>query len=251
MHRRDLVPSEVAPGVHRYGSDYINCYLIEDRGRLTLLDTGLPRYVRQLRGVLARVHHSVTDIDAILLTHCHIDHVGAAKQLQRESSARVFAHEADAPTVRGDRKQPNPKFGTKLAQPFLLKYLLGHLVPNGAARYPVVADLSTFTDGERLDVPGAPRVLHAPGHTPGNSALVLDDRKILFSGDALVTLDTLTGARGPQVFTPPFTEDYSEALKSLDRVAGIEADVTLPGHGEPWTGPVREAVTIARKRASL
>jgi glyoxylase-like metal-dependent hydrolase (beta-lactamase superfamily II) len=241
--------AEVAPGVHRYGTRFINCYLIEEGGRLTLLDTGLPSYVKHLRPVLAKIGRSVTDIDAILLTHCHVDHMGSAKQLQRESSSRVLVHAADAATVRGERKPPIPNVVTKLWRPFLLRYFFGHILPNGGAKYPAVTDLTTFEDGERVDVPGSPRVVHAPGHTAGASALWLEDRKTLFSGDSLVTLDTLTGETGPHVFAPPFTEDYSRAIASLSQLESLEADVTLPGHGEPWTAPISEATAIARSRA--
>jgi glyoxylase-like metal-dependent hydrolase (beta-lactamase superfamily II) len=241
--------TEVAEGVHRYGSRYINCYLIEDRGRLTLLDTGLPSYVRNLRGALSRLGRSVRDIDAIILTHCHIDHMGSAERVRFESNGRVFAHAADVPPLRGDRRVPVPNLGTKMMRPFLMRYLFGHLIPNGAARYPTIAEVTAFADGERLDVPGSPRVVHTPGHTPGTSALVLEERKALFSGDALVMLDTLTGKVGPHVFEPPLADDYGEALASVDRLAEIDASVILPGHGGPWRGSVAEAARIARSNS--
>lgn len=249
MTSKEPVVTEVASGVFRYGSRYINCYLIADGGRLTLLDTGLPRYIGKLRSVLAHLGKSIRDVDAILLTHCHVDHIGSAKQVQFESTGLVFVHEADAPVVRGERKQPIPNVAKNLGRPFFLRYFFGHLAPQGGARYPHVVDLSTFADGDVLDVPGAPRVVHAPGHTAGSSALLIEEREVLFSGDALVTLDTWTGATGPHVFTPPFTEDYPEALRSLDRLEGLPAEVVLPGHGDPWTGGVQEAVAVARARA--
>ena len=121
-----------------------------------------------------------------------------------------------------------------------------HIGLNGGARYPAIADLTTFADGEVLDVPGKPRVIHAPGHTPGSSALHLDERRVLFSGDVLVTLDTLTGRTGPHVFTRPFAHDYAQAVASVDRLEGIDVDVMLPGHGEPWRAPVKSAVEHAR-----
>jgi glyoxylase-like metal-dependent hydrolase (beta-lactamase superfamily II) len=248
MRKDDLTVTEVARGVHRYGTNYINCYLIEDRGRLTLLDSGLPGYVRHLRGALASLNRSVTDIDTVLLTHCHVDHMGAAKQLQLESGGRVYIHAADAPVARGERKQPLPKLGAKLARSFLLRYVFLHLLPYGAARFPTIADTMTFEDGETLDAPGSPRVVHTPGHTSGSSSIVLDERSTLFSGDALVTLDTLSGRRGPHVFAPPFTDDHAQAIASLDVLEKVEADITLPGHGEPWKGTVPEAVAIARSK---
>src|SRR5947208_12128312 len=116
---------------------------------------------------------------------------------------------------------------------------------------PPVAELDKLADGEVLDVPGAPRVVHAPGHTPGSCALFLEDRSLLFSGDALVTLDVVRGPRGhqgPQIVRGPFAEDPELALKSLDVLASTNAETLLPGHGEPWTQGVKSAVEIARGR---
>jgi glyoxylase-like metal-dependent hydrolase (beta-lactamase superfamily II) len=248
--RKDAIaPREVAPGVHRYGSRYVNCYLIEDGDRFTLLDTGLPSYVRNLRALLANLGRSIRDIDAVLLTHCHIDHMGAAKQVAFEANAFVHAHELDGPPLRGERRLPVPNIAKNLGQTFLLRYLFGHIIPNGGAKYPTIADLTTFADGDVVDVPGSPRVIHAPGHTTGSSALHLEERRVLFSGDALVTLDTLTGKTGPHVFAPPFSHDYGQAVASIDRLETLDADLMLPGHGEPWRGTPAEAVQEARRGA--
>ena len=249
MPRDAISVSEVAPGIFRYGSRYINCYLIQEGGRLTLLDTGLPSYVRNLHEALDEMGRSLGDIDAIVLTHCHIDHMGSAKQVAAESSASVHAHEKDGPPIRGERRLPIPNVAKHLARPYLLRYML-HIGLNGGARYPSIADLTTFADGEVLDVPGKPRVIHTPGHTAGCSALHLEARRILFSGDALVTLDTLTGRVGPHVFTRPFAHDYAQAVESIDRLESVDVDVMLPGHGEPWLGTVAEAVRLARSKAS-
>ena len=72
-----------------------------------------------------------------------------------------------------------------LWHPWYAIYML-HLLANGVTRVPAVAQLDEITDGEVLDVPGSPRVVHAPGHTAGSCALFLEDRSLLFSGDALV-----------------------------------------------------------------
>jgi glyoxylase-like metal-dependent hydrolase (beta-lactamase superfamily II) len=68
----------------------------------------------------------------------------------------------------------------------------------------------------------------------------------LFAGDTLSTMAVTTGETGPMI--APFTADPAEALASLARLEGIEAGWLLPGHGQPWTGGVAEA--IARIRAS-
>jgi glyoxylase-like metal-dependent hydrolase (beta-lactamase superfamily II) len=134
-------------------------------------------------------------------------------------------------------------------RPFVFRYLL-HSLMAGAARHSPVASVDTFADGEVVDVPGRPRVIHVPGHTAGQCALLLESRAILFSADALVTCDLLTGKPGPAI-PPDFVNSNSrQALESLSALEPIDARVMLPGHGEPWPHTVREAVALARRQAS-
>ena len=101
--------------------------------------------------------------------------------------------------------------------------------------------------------PDLPRVVHAPGHTAGSCALFLEDRSLLFSGDALVTLDVVRGPRGrqgPQIARGPFAEDADLAMESLDVLAATNADTVLPGHGEPWPHGVKSAVEFARQEVA-
>jgi glyoxylase-like metal-dependent hydrolase (beta-lactamase superfamily II) len=129
-------------------------------------------------------------------------------------------------------------------------FYMGSYVAKGITRTPAVADLDKLADGEVLDVPGSPRVLHAPGHTPGSCALFCEDGSLLFSGDALVTLDVVRGPRGrrgPQIVQKPFAEDADLAMKSLDVLAATKAETVLPSHGEPWPHGVTSAVELARR----
>ena len=70
----------------------------------------------------------------------------------------------------------------------------------------------------------------------------------LFVGDAFATLDVLTGATGPRL--APFTADPGQALASLARLDGLHAGLVLPGHGQPWTGGLAEALRRIRAAAA-
>jgi glyoxylase-like metal-dependent hydrolase (beta-lactamase superfamily II) len=127
----------------------------------------------------------------------------------------------------------------------MLSYVL-----KGVTRTPPVARLDELEDGEVVDVPGSPRVIHAPGHTAGSCALFLEERSLLFTGDALVTLDLVRGPRGrqgPQIVRGPHTADADLAVESLDVLAATNAQTLLPGHGEPWPNGVKSAVDVARR----
>lgn len=236
--------TQVAPGVHRLASRYENWYLLEAGGRLTVLDAGLPGDWSDFCSALSRLDHALDDIDAVLITHHHPDHAGNAERL-RSSGARVLSHPADAPYLRGERRLGLGGVVRYLWHPWYLVYSL-HLLAKGATRTPAVAQLDELADGEILDVPGSPRVIHAPGHTAGSCALLLEDRSLLFSGDALVTLDMTRGRTGPQIIRGPQTEDAELALRSLDVLAATNAETVLPGHGEPWPHGVKTAVDIAK-----
>jgi glyoxylase-like metal-dependent hydrolase (beta-lactamase superfamily II) len=240
--------TQIAPGIHRLASRYENWYLLEAGGRLTVLDAGLPGHWNGFASALSSLGHTPDDIDAVLITHHHPDHRGNAERL-RSSGARVLAHPADAPYVRGEKRLSTRGVVRYLAHPWYARYML-HLLANRATRVPAVAELDKLADGEVLDVPGSPRVVHAPGHTAGSCALFLEHRSILFSGDALVTLDMTRGRTGPQIIRGPFPEDADRALESLEVLAATDAETVLPGHGKPWTEGVESAVKQARGAAA-
>ena len=239
--------TQVAEGVHRLYRRYENWYLLEQGGRLTVLDAGLPGQWEAFNAALAQLGFTPADVDAVLITHHHPDHAGNAERL-RSSGSRVYCHPADAAHISGERHLRKRSTLPYLRHPWYARYMV-HLLRNRVTRVPAVAQLDELADGEILDVPGAPRVLHAPGHTAGSCALYLEKPSLLFSGDALVTLDGTRGRTGPRIIRGPVTEDAELALRSLDALAATKAKTVLPGHGEPWLQGVQSAVAIARSPA--
>ena len=242
--------SQVAANVHRLEDVHTNWYLLEAGGRLTVLDAGLPGNWREFLSALSRLGHSPDDIDAVLITHHHRDHAGNAERL-RSSGARVLAHPADVPYLRGEEHFSDRGVVRYLWRPWYARYMARY-VAKGILRTPAIARLDELADEEVVDVPGGPRVIHAPGHTPGSCALFLEEQSLLFTGDALVTLDVARGPRGrqgPQVVRGPHTADADRAVESLGVLAATDAQTVLPGHGEPWPDGVRRAVEIARRPA--
>lgn len=239
--------TEVAEGIHRLGTHYLNFYVIEDGGKFTLVDSGVRGYYHQLMQFLSSLGKSASDIEAVVITHHHQDHIGNAERLRRESGGPIFVHPRDAPIVTGRRPRPTANLLPFAWRPWFVGYL-SHLIRNGVLRPPAVADTQDIRNDERLDIPGSPRIMHVPGHTPGSCALWLEERRVLLSGDTLVTLDTARGKRGPCILTGAFTHDEVEAVYSLDALVPLTAEVMLPGHGEPWNNGIEEAVRIARAK---
>jgi glyoxylase-like metal-dependent hydrolase (beta-lactamase superfamily II) len=180
-----------------------------------------------------------------VLTHGDTDHVGFAERLRRERGVSVFVHELDAARARGEVKKPNTGWGPiKIGS--LLRFLW-YSGRHGGLRIPPVTQVATFADGEILDLPGSPRIIHTPGHTPGSVAVHMPVADALFVGDALTTGNVLTGERGPR--PAPFTLEPEAALASLSKIEAVEATWVLPGHGAPWRGGVAEAVRQVRAAA--
>jgi glyoxylase-like metal-dependent hydrolase (beta-lactamase superfamily II) len=102
-------------------------------------------------------------------------------------------------------------------------------------------------DGDVLDVPGQPAVVHAPGHTPGHRALLFAQHRALFAGDELCTWNPLTGRTGPQVMPSPFNVSTDRCFESLAALEQLDAETVLVGHGEPWREGSRAAVARARE----
>jgi glyoxylase-like metal-dependent hydrolase (beta-lactamase superfamily II) len=246
------VSAQVAEGITRLGTEIVNWYLVEDGGRLTAVDSGLPAYGRTLEADLAALGRTLGDVEAVVLTHSDSDHMGMAAQM-RDAGARVLIHSDDEPRLR----KPGPKSGDGapihvlplMWRPAFWRFM-GHMARSGGAKPAAVQGAETFTDGAVLDVPGRPRAVHTPGHTDGHCVLLFESHGALFVGDELCTWNPLTGARGPRLMPKAFDVSYAQCVESLARIEPLDAGLILAGHGEPWSGTPASAVAHARETAS-
>jgi glyoxylase-like metal-dependent hydrolase (beta-lactamase superfamily II) len=242
-------PREIAPGVYELGSDLVNWYVVADGDRLTAVDAGLPGFRDRLEADLDAIGFKPRDVEAVILTHSDADHTGLAPAL-REAGAGIHIHAEDEATLA----KPGPKGGdgspvNMLSQAWRPKWwaFFGGMMRAGGAKPAKVEGADTFSDGEVLEVPGRPRVVHTPGHTPGHCAFQFEGHGALFAGDAICTWNPLTGERGPQLMPPRgFNESNEQARESLGRIEGLDAKVLLVGHGEPWREGPAAAVREAR-----
>jgi glyoxylase-like metal-dependent hydrolase (beta-lactamase superfamily II) len=242
-----LEATEVAGGVFRVRSKRVNCYLLRDGSALTLVDSGLPGHWPAIKAACATLGLGLPAIEAVLLTHVHTDHAGSAERARVEASASVRLHAGDAELADGrTRRKTERSLAAYLWRPAAVA-TVWELVTGGGLRMPAVGGFAPVEHGDEPDVPGRPAVIGLPGHTRGSIGFFLPERGVCFSGDALVTLNLLTGRRGPQLLGGAFMEDSRQALASLDRLAGLQADTLLPGHGDPWHGSMSDAVARARE----
>jgi glyoxylase-like metal-dependent hydrolase (beta-lactamase superfamily II) len=92
---------QVADGIHRLTGGVCNFYLIEDGGKLVLVDAGAPRDWDLLVRTLAALGRGLDSLDAVLITHAHSDHTGVAERARTTATAPVWIHHADAAVAKG------------------------------------------------------------------------------------------------------------------------------------------------------
>jgi glyoxylase-like metal-dependent hydrolase (beta-lactamase superfamily II) len=235
---------EIADGVWRLGTRFVNFYLIREGRSLTLVDSGFPAYAKQVAGVLATLGHQPSDVEALLLTHAHTDHCGGAAEIQALTGARIYVHDGDAPLALGEQQASVSGIARRAWRPFLMRYMV-HAVRNGAAKSHAVDQVEAVKVSAALEVPGRPVAIHTPGHSAGSCAFLIKERGVLFSGDALSTLDALTGKDAPTIGPRGFNADDQQAVESVAALRLVEADVILPGHGRPLRGDTRTAIDAA------
>lgn len=237
---------ELAPGVHQFDTDPFNWYVLEEAGRLTLVDAGFPGHYRAFRAGLAEIGREVKDVAAVVLTHAHLDHLGFARRVAREAQAPVMIHQHDVAAAGRILQLPWYGLVSRAWRPYTA-YMLATATLNGVFTLNTIPNAVPFSDGQVLDVPGRPQVIHTPGHTVGEVSLLLEKQRVLITGDTLVTRNVYTGAGGqPQVTPPLVNQDYAQCYASLDRLADLGTLMMLTGHGPAWTGDMRDAVSIAR-----
>lgn len=241
---------EILPGIHHFNTDPFNWYVIEEDGRLTLVDAGFSGHYPIFRKGLRSIGRELKDVEAVILTHAHADHVGFAERVRRETNAPVFVHRNDCAAARRPLQLPWWGLLSNAWRPFMAGTLT-RAAYRGVFSLTGVVQVHPFEDGAILDIPGRPRVMHAPGHTPGEVVFHLPAHNVLFSGDVLITRHLLTGAHGPpQVPHRALNSDDSQARRTLDRLRELGRVTLLPGHGRPWSGSMVEAVELARKISS-
>jgi glyoxylase-like metal-dependent hydrolase (beta-lactamase superfamily II) len=242
-----MLQHDVAPGIHRIEDAFTNWYLVEDGG-VTVVDTGVPRSWGSLQSALAEIGRSLADVEALVITHAHADHMGFAERARTELDVPVWVHERETSLARHPLKyeQERGALGYAVRRPAILR-VGAAMIAGGIARTRGLREWRAFAEETELDVPGRPRPVFTPGHTHGHTSLHFPDRDAVIAGDALVTFNPYVDRRGPQIMPAASNVDSRLALATLQALADTGAGTLLPGHGEPWTGGVAAAVEQARE----
>ena len=218
---------EIAPGVHslsEWRGGHVRAYLLDDGAGLTLVDTLFATDAGRILRQIARLGRSAGDLRRIVLTHAHRSHLGGLAVLKRLSAASVLAHAWEADVVAGEREAQRVRLRPEAP---LRAYPLQLGCALGLGKHPPCPVDRTLQDGDRV---GPLQVIHTPGHTPGSLSFYWPERRVLFTGDVLVTWPS------PAPGWPSFTLNPAQHRASVARLAAVaDAEVLAVGHGPPIT----------------
>jgi glyoxylase-like metal-dependent hydrolase (beta-lactamase superfamily II) len=187
-----------------------NVYFIDGDGALALVDAGGGGGVSRILGNIRLLGFDPREIDLLVLTHCHYDHIGGASAIKLETGCRVAAHEAEVDEVEG-----------------LGPLTLYEMARDRGLEFEGVKVDLRLRGGERLEVGEVElEVLHVPGHTPGGVSLLLRENGSLdlFTGDTASAQGRLGWINGPGC-------NLEEWKRSIRRMVELQPDRLFPGHG--------------------
>ena len=241
---------EAASGLYLVVGPRTNWCLIREGDAITLVDAAWPRDYPLVIDSLNQIGATPALVEAVVLTHAHPDHVGVAERFRAEHRATVHTHRAEVGHATGQYEQRLRTIDliVRMWRPSVFAFGINAILRGGL--HPTPAEMVEAFDDSPLDVPGRPVPVPTPGHTSGHCSFHLPDRGTVITGDALVNHNLLTGRSGPRLMPRIFSHDWEQAAVSLDRLASLDADLVLPGHGAPLHMTPAHAVEQAKLRLS-
>ncbi len=252
--RRLQIPTPFAVG-------RVNCYLIED-APLTLVDTGpnSGKSLDELQHQLADAGHSIEEIELVVITHQHIDHLGLVEIVAAHSGAEVAALDLLAPFVEsfGTDTERDDEFAGGLMRRYGIPDDIVTALRSVSASFRAWGSAARVTrplsDGEQLRLRDRSlEIQHRPGHSPSDTVFWDADRQILICADHLIAhISSNPLLARPLDGSDRRPKSLVTYLESLSRTRELPAEFLLPGHGEPITDHVTlidERFAMHRRRA--
>jgi len=237
-----------AAGIHRlriptpFAVGRVNCYLLEDEP-LTLIDTGpnSGKALDELQSQLAQHGHSIDDLELIILTHQHIDHLGLVEILVEHSGAEVAALGLAAERLAnfGEDAEREDAFAVELMLrngiPQEVAFAL-QSVSRSFRGWGSKAEVTRpLADGEEIAFRDRTlRTLHRPGHSPSDTVFWDERRRVLIAADHLIAhISSNPLITRPLDGSSQRTQALVTYIESMKKTREMPAEIVLSGHGEP------------------
>ena len=240
-------------GIHRlriptpFAVGRVNCYLLEDEP-LTLIDTGpnSGKALDELQHQLGERGHSIDDLELVIITHQHIDHLGLVEIVAQHSGAEVAAIGVAA------ERLANFSEDAEREDAFAVELMLRNGIPEEVARALQSVSRSfrgwgsraqvtrPLADGEEMAFRDRTlKALHRPGHSPSDTVFWDEDRRILIAADHLIAhISSNPLITRPLDGSERRTQALVTYIESMRRTREMPAEIVLSGHGEPITDHV-------------
>jgi glyoxylase-like metal-dependent hydrolase (beta-lactamase superfamily II) len=235
-------------GIHRlriptpFAVGRVNCYLLEDEP-LTLIDTGpnSGKALDELQSQLGERGHSIDDLELVILTHQHIDHLGLVEIVAEHSGAEVAALGLAAERLANfaDDAEEEDRFAVELMLrngiPQEVAFAL-QSVSRSFRGWGSKAEVTRpIADGEEIAFRDRTlRALHRPGHSPSDTVFWDEERRILIAADHLIAhISSNPLISRPLDGSPRRTQALVTYIESMKKTRAMPAELVLSGHGEP------------------
>jgi glyoxylase-like metal-dependent hydrolase (beta-lactamase superfamily II) len=225
----------------------VNCYLIEDEP-LTLIDAGpnSGKALDELEHQLDALGHRIEDLELMIISHQHIDHLGLVDIVARRAEAEVAALDAVVPFVEnfgGDAERDDEEAAALMLRHGISEEVVNALrqVTGSFRAWGSKAKVTRpLADGERLELRDRTlEVQHRPGHSPSDTLFWDAERRILIAADHLIKhISSNPLISRPLDGSSERTQALVAYIESMKRTRELPAEVVLSGHGEPITDHV-------------
>lgn len=207
---------------------FTNSYII-DSGNVIMIDS--PYKVRDFYKALERTPIARNEIELIIITHGHFDHISTLKEIKENTGAKIVIHQNDIQGLKGSII-PVPRGVTLWGS--LSRVMLNTFLTPFLSTQSVNAEIILGDEGLSLyDYRVSGRVFHTPGHTGGSCSVLLD------SGEAFV--GDLAMNSFPLCFSPRvsiYSNDFEALVQSWRLLLSCGAETIYPGHGEPFSADI-------------
>lgn len=210
-----------------------NVYLIDNGSSFDLIDSAMFKETDKLVAKIEEAGFKIENLDKIILTHCHCDHIGGAAELVRCTGAKILAQKEDIPYILQKKVISGSYHHMMIQEQTYMKQFNC-----------VIQKVDTVLINKNvIDTLGGLEVIHVPGHTPGSIALYQPEKKIMFFGDVLRNNKT----KGLVIGVPEkFNFDTVQTIKDARLLMKYPIDIALFGHGAPITDNMKSLFLTAR-----
>jgi glyoxylase-like metal-dependent hydrolase (beta-lactamase superfamily II) len=213
---------KVTPQLWQLKLGAVNSYLLKTEDGLLLVDSGYPNKTEQLYAAVKETGNNPEEIRHLILTHGHIDHAGGAAEIKKRTGARIYAHKIDLELIeKGEAARP----GTSLTPGIIPALVYFFFIKFGGSKYEPVSVDQLLEDGEVFPFCGGIEIIHTPGHSAGQVALLLKKEGILIAGDICSNVGGLNYS--------VLNEDIALARQTILKVAKFPFKRVVFGHGDP------------------